>query len=260
MYQQYDHHSTSSLEHLRGNQESHSSDKNSTNEYNKEVIAQGGSNGFGIVSKTNADSQGNTSTELSDVPETKEEDGEVHEYAAPKSTNTQNGENTDKGNKLEDIKEQKQNGMVIITKIEKKNDDEEEDDDEDDDDYDDVSIIIGSDDTASFNNSFNKETKGEHKSSRSRPRYQKIYHNSYSEPSFRRSSSNLSINGSMNYSQGPYMQPQPIYFCHILVVTILHLALCLVTCTVHQVMSHHLILTLFHHPNLYPNPKFVILQ
>ena len=40
MYQQYDHHSTSSLEHLRGNQESHSSDKNSTNEYNKEVIAQ----------------------------------------------------------------------------------------------------------------------------------------------------------------------------------------------------------------------------
>ena len=57
---------------------------------------------------------------MSDVPETKEEDGEVHEYAAPKSTNTQNGENTDKGNKLEDIKEQKQNGMVIITKIEKK--------------------------------------------------------------------------------------------------------------------------------------------
>lgn len=216
MYQQYDHHSTSSLRHLRGNQESHSSDKNSTNEYNKEVIAQEAAMVFGIVSKTNADSQGNTSTELSDVPETKEEDGEVHEYAAPKSTNTQNGENTDKGNKLEDIKEQKteRNGDHNKDREEENNDEEEDDDDEvdDDDDYDDVSIIIGSDDTASFNNSFNKETKGEHKSSRSRPRYQKIYHNSYSEPSFRRSSSNLSINGSMNYSQGPYMQPQPVYF------------------------------------------------
>ena len=65
------------------------------------------------------------------------------------------------------------NGDHNKDREEENDDEEEEDDDEDDDDYDDVSIIIGSDDTASFNNSFNKETKGEHKSSRSRPRYQK---------------------------------------------------------------------------------------
>lgn len=120
MYQQYDHHSTSSLRHLRGNQESHSSDKNSTNEYNKEVIAQEAAMVFGIVSKTNADSQGNTSTELSDVPETKEEDGEVHEYAAPKVPILKMEKTPIKVINWRISKNKKQNGMVIITKIEKK--------------------------------------------------------------------------------------------------------------------------------------------
>lgn len=213
MYQQYERHSTSSFRQLRGNQEPHTNNKNSTDEYNKEVIAQEAAMVFGIVSKTNAENQGNTSTELSDLPETKEEEGESNEH---KGAITQNGDKDNKVNILGDVKEQKsqRNGSHNKDREENNNDEEEEEeeDDGDDDDYDDVSIIIGSDDTASFNASFSKQTKREGKASRTRPRYQKIYHHSYSEPSFRRSSSNVSLNSSMNYSQGPYMQPQPVYF------------------------------------------------
>ncbi|RCK55209.1 hypothetical protein Cantr_04202 [Candida viswanathii] len=201
--------------HSQSRRESSVGTATETENFNRETIAEEAAMVFGIVHKDDADKEeqedvANKSTELVDVPE------EAEEEEAAKEADEDKEKAADE-------------------------DDEEEDDDDDDDD-DDVSIIIGSDDTAST--TFNKDVKkgsrpqyhqnnshhhhhhhhqGQQQHYKSKPRYQKIYHvNNYSEPSFRRSSSNVSLNSYLHYnpqappstasSNGQYIQPQPVYF------------------------------------------------
>ncbi|KAL6452254.1 NAB6 RNA-binding protein NAB6 [Candida maltosa Xu316] len=157
-----------------------------TDEFNKETIADETAMVFGIVSQTDA----NKSTELVDVPEVNEDE--------------------DDEKTLEEKELEVQKDEAMEAKDEGKDDVEEEEDDDDDEEEEEeeeVSIIIGSDETTSTT-----QKKPYHHPYRPRPRYQKIYHSNHSEPSFRRSSSNLSLNSSIPFNQSTGQYPHPVYY------------------------------------------------
>lgn len=214
-YPRYQRHSSNASQYRR---DSSVGIANDLETFNRETIDEEAAMVFGIVHKDSKsvpeqDSQQfdemNRSTDLVDVPEEADEGEEDNEKQVGQ----------------EDKKEEQNDD----------NDEQEEEEEEEDLD-DDVSIIIGSDETSSttlnkdakrkdsMQQSHQKQHQNHHgrQHYRPKPRYQKIYHSiNYSEPSFRRNSSNISLNSYIQYnhqitstnapSTGAYMQQQPVY-------------------------------------------------